>query len=345
MTKTKLDINAVAQEFTDYLNEFHSFREPYDDEMDVELNDHFSRILREQSKRGYFNFYKNPQGIKRPFFSPSSAGKSDRELYEKVRKSPKDPHEPSPHRRRWTALGSKIGDLIQREIMLAERHYYDFTGKPSPFYFAKNEDGAPLYEHFTKTMHEIEHDGETFAMYGLGDGIIEYLTEDGEIVHIGLEIKSKQQSYATTSLKSMKEPKAEHVMQSVCYSEMYGLDYFLVMYVNASKKAWNMTPEEFEKNPDIRVFGVEITEADRTAVKDKFASVTRAARLGEAPPLDLLEWTFFEYKQTVAETMTDEEYEEVKTIANRVVRSNLPDWKKRGAIEAYEYIKSIREAF
>ena len=339
-----IDIHEIAKEFYEYLNEFHSYDQPYNDEMDAELNDHFSRILREQSKRDYFSFSTNPQGVQRPFFSPSSAGKPERELYEKVRKSPKDPRKPEPQQRRWTALGSMIGDLIQREIMLAERHYLKFTGKKPRFWFAKNEDGAPLYEHFTKVMHEVDHDGEHFAIYGLGDGILEYVTEDGEVLHIGLEIKSKQQSYSATSLKTMKEPKEDHVLQSVCYSEMYGLDYFLIVYVNASKKAWNMTPEELEANPDIRVFGVEITEEDRNAVKSKFAAVTRAARLGEAPPLDLLEWRFFEYKQSVAKSLTDEEFEEVKSFANRVVRSKLPDWKKRGAIEAYEYIKSVREA-
>ena len=339
-----IDINAVAAEFTDFINEFHSYPQPYDSPMDIELNRQFADILEKQDKYGYFNFKKNPDGIERPFFSPSSAGKSERELYEKVLKSPKDTQKPQPHQRRWTAIGTKIGDMMQREILLAERHYQKFTGKMPRFRFARNAEGAPLFEEFTKTIHEVQHNGEHFGILGLGDGILEYISEDGEIINIGLEIKSKQQAYSTTNEKNMTEPKEEHRLQTVCYSEMYGLDYFFIVYVNASKKAWNMSPEEFADNPDFRVFGNEVTEDDRLAVFDKFAAVTKAAREGNPPPLDLTAWMFFEYKNHVAKTLTDEEFSDIRATANRAVRSGLPKWKKDGILNAYTFIKDVREA-
>ena len=338
-----IDINAIAKEFYEYLNEFHSYSQPYDEEMDIFLHESFAKVLREQSKKGYFNFRSNPDGVSRPLFSPSSAGKSDRELYEKVIKSKKDEQKPRPYQRRWTSLGTQIGDMLQREIMLAERHYEKFTGKRVPFYFAKNEENMPLYEHTIKVIHEVAHAGEQFAIYGLGDGILEYVTEDGEVVHIGLEIKSKQQSYSATSPKSMKEPKEAHRLQAVSYSEMYGIDYFLIVYVNASKKSWSMDEAEFEKSPDIRVFGVEITDEDRRVVMDKFARVTKAARLKEPPALDLSEWRFFEYKESVAKSLSDAEVDQIRSTANRAVRSGLPQWQKQGYIDAYEYIRNIRE--
>jgi len=334
-----IDIEAIAQEFTDYLNEFHSYQQPYDDEMDAKLYEQFAGILRKQAKWGYFDWSK-----KRPYFGPSSAGRSDRELYEKVRKSPRDNTKPQPQQRRWTALGEQIGGLVQREIMLAERHYPKFTGKPSRFRFKRNSEGAPLYEHFTKKMHEVNYDGEEFAIFGLGDGILEYLTDDGEWLPIGLEVKSRQTSYAETSKARMQEVKSDHRLQTVCYGEMYGLNYFLTIYLNSSKKAWNMTDEERVKSPDFRVFGYEITEDEKNEVKAKFARVTRMAREGKAPKVELESWLFNDYKTHIAKSLTDEEYEELRQQALLMQNSGLPDWKKRQYAQAVDFITQTRES-
>ncbi|MGM0836011.1 MAG: hypothetical protein ACQEV7_07630 [Bacillota bacterium] len=310
--------------------------------MDAELHTQYARILREQSKWGAFNWKTSPDGTPRPHFGPSSAGKSDRELYEKVRKSARDDRQPQPQQRRWTALGSFVGDLMQREILLAERHYEKFTGKQPRFKFARTDRNEPMFEHFTKVMHEIEHDGEKFAIFGLGDGILEYVTEDGEVIRIGLEVKSKQGSYADTSPARMREPKRDHFLQTVCYSDMYALDYFFIVYVNTAKKAWNMTDEEREKSPDFRVFGVEITDADRNEVKSKFARVTKAAREGKAPAVELDSWLFCEYKGVIATALNDEELAAVKNQVRLAMRSGLPDWKKQKYYDAYEEIKALR---
>lgn len=334
---TQLNMDVVAQEFTDYLNEWHSYQQPYDDMMDAELYEQFAAELRKQAKWGYFDWSKQ-----RPHFGPSSAGRSDRELYEKIRKSPRDQNRPQPQQRRWTALGEQIGGLVQREIMLAERHYTKFSGKPVRFRFKRNTDGAPLYEHFTKKMHEVEHDGESFAIFGLGDGILEYLTAEGEWIPIGLEVKSRQTSYAETSHNRMKEVKEEHRLQTVCYSEMYTLDYFLTIYVNSSKKAWNMTDQDRVKSPDFRVFGYAITEDERNAVKTKFARVTKMAREGTPPKVELDSWLFCDYKTHIAKTLTEEEFEELREQALLMQRSGLPDFKKRQYAEAVDFIAAER---
>lgn len=329
---------AIADDFVAYLNEFHTYDQPYDDRMDAELHEQYARILREQSKWGYFDFNS------RPFFSPSSAGRCDRELYEKVRNSPKDKRAWQPQQRRWTALGGAVGDLIQREIMLAERHYKKFTGKEPRFRFARTERGEPCFEHFTKKMHEIEHDGEKFAIFGLGDGILEYTDEEtGEVLRVGLEVKSKQQSYADTSERRLQRPNLDHSLQTVCYSEMYGIDYFIILYVNTAKKAWNMTDDDRRKSPDIRAFGAYITQQDRNNVLDKFAEIVRRVREEDAPLPDLSAWKFNEYKTTIAQGLTDEEVEQLRKTAERAQKSGLQDWQKRSYAEAIEEIESIRE--
>lgn len=334
---TQLNMEQVAQEFTDYLNDWHTYQQPYDDAMDAQLYEQFAAILRKQSKFGYFD-WKKP----RPHFGPSSAGRSDRELYEKVRKAPRDQNRPQPQQRRWTALGEQIGGLVQREIMLAERHYTKLSGKPVRFRFKRNADGAPLYEHFTKKMHEVEHDGESFAIFGLGDGILEYLTDTGEWIPIGLEVKSRQTSYAETGPFRMKEVKSDHFLQTVCYSEMYQLSNFLIIYLNSSKKSWNMTDEERVKSPDFRVFGYNITEEDKNSVKDKFARVTRLAREGTPPKLELEHWQFNEYKRHIATTLTEDEITELHEQTALMRNSSLPDWKKRQFTDAMTFISGVR---
>lgn len=333
----------IAADFTEFLNEFHTYQQPYDDQMDADLHEQYARILREQSKWGYFDFRKGPDGVKRPHFSPSSAGKSDRELYEKVKKSPRDETPPKPWQRRWTSLGGDIGGNIQREIMLAERHFKKFTGKNPRFKFERTDRNEPCFEHFTKKMHEIEYDGERFAMFGLGDGILEYTTDDGELIRVGLEIKSKQQSYADTSERRLPSPKHDHEKQTVSYSEMYGLDYFVILYVNASKKGWFMSDEDFEKSPDIRAFGKYIPQSERDELNAKYARVVKAAREGTPPPLDIQSFRFNDYKTAIAKSLTDDEFTQLKAQVRQAQRGNLQAWQKQSLLDSFLTIQEIRE--
>ncbi|MEV2661814.1 hypothetical protein ABNC42_14855 [Paenibacillus larvae] len=199
-----------------------------------------------------------------------------------------------------------------------------------------------MFEEFAKKSHAITHQNKKFAIYGTCDGILLYTSEDGETIRVGLEIKSKQTTYSQTSLYSMREPKEDHVKQTVCYSIMYGVDYYIILYVNASKKGWNMSEEDYAKSPDIRAFGINITDDMRNEVIDTFASVLKSVEKRTPPALDIEKWTFNNYKRACALSLSYEEVDDIKRKSDRMLRSSLPDWKKSVYRECVEYITTIR---
>lgn len=330
----QLDINKVAEEFTDFLNTFHSFREPWDDKLDAWLHECYAKELRKFKKYDF-----NGQ----PYFSPSSANNCPRELYVKIKGAKRDEEDVQPHQRRWTAQGTAIGDWLQREILLAERHYKKFTGEEPHFKMARTNEGTPFFEDFVKNMKVIEHNGVKFSLFGTCDGVLLYKTDTGEVIRVGLEIKSKQTTAAKTSEYSMRRPQDDHVRQVICYSMMYDLDYYLIVYVNTSKKSWFMTPDEFKKNPDFRVFGIEVTNKMKTDVLDYFASIIKAVNENNPPKLDLNKWTFNNFKTACAKSLTDNEYDEIKTLVKYILKSSLPDWRKQQYYIAFQFIKQIRK--
>jgi hypothetical protein len=103
-----------------------------------------------------------------------------------------------------------------------------------------------------------------------------------------------------------------------------------------------MTDEEHEKAPDFRVFGVEITDEMKEKILDKFANVTRCVAEGVKPALDLESFRFNNFKRSCAESLDTEELAEIQSQVERMQRSSLPDWKKRGYVEALEFIENVR---
>lgn len=283
-----------------------------------------------------------------PYFSPSSANSDKRELYEKLRGAPRDKVGRPPHQGRWTRIGTAIGDVIQRDILFAERHYEKAAGEAPRFKFERTDDGRPMFEDFAKKSHVVEHNGKKFALYGTCDGILRYISEDGELLRVGLEVKSKQTTSAQTSDYSTRYgPKEDHVKQCVCYSIMYGtdaepIDYYIILYVNASKKSWEMDAADYAKNPDTKAFGVAISDDDRKSVLYYFADVLESVSIGKAPKLDPEKFTFNNFKRACALSLTEDEYTEIGRYVERLASSNLPEFKKRGPVEAYELITRIR---
>lgn len=330
----------IAQDFKDFLDEFHLYDQPYDDVMDAEFHEQYARILREQNadKNAWKKYVYGPDGNKRPTFAPSSAGKDERQLYSKAMygRKGKDEEKPNLNQRDWRGLGSEVGAYIQREVMLAERHFEKFTGKKPRFKFERTDRGEPAFEHFVKKVHEIEHNGEKFGLNGLPDGILEYTTDEGEVLRVGLEVKSFQKSY--TDFKKFIKPKEDHVLQTHVYNEMYDLDYTIVLYFLTYGADWK---RDFSR---IKTFGRYFPKEARVPLLDKFARVTEAWRTKTPPSIDFDGWNFNDYKTKIAEDVTDEEFEEVKETVRRYLKSGLPEWKKRQAHEAYEFIKSVREA-
>lgn len=323
----------IAADFEEFLDNWHAAPETFDNELDALIHRWYYEIL---SKRQYFDFKAQP------YFSPSSANSCQRELYEKLRGAKRDQTDIKPYQGRWQRIGTAIGDIIQRDILFAEKHYERVVGEKPRFRFERTPEGYPMFEEFAKSLVPIEYDGQKFALYGTCDGVMLYTTDDGELLRVGLEVKSKQTSYSKTNERSMNEAMDDHYWQATAYSIMYDLDYYIILYVNASKKAWVMTDEEYRKNPDRRAFGIEISKRAQDELLDRFASVVKAARDEKPPKLELDKWTFNNYKTACALSLTDEELVELRAWVGRVWKSQLPDWRKAQYVEALEFIEEVR---
>lgn len=332
----------IAADFTAFLDGWHSAPETFDDELDAQIHRWYSDILSDSKRKVW-----PPRNI--PYFSPSSAKSDARGLYEKLRGGKRDCGGQAPHQGRWTRIGTAVGDVIQRDILFAEKHYAGVAGETPVFSFERNARGEPFFEDFAKTSATFTHNGETFALYGTCDGIMRYTSVSGRTIRVGLEVKSKQTTAAKTSDFSTRNgPEEGHVKQCVCYSLMYGtdaepIDYYVILCVNAAKKAWDMTAEDYAKNPDIKAFCIEVTDDMRREVLDHFAGITRMVRMCEAPPLDLAEWAFNGYKRACALSLSAEEYEALERQVSAVQRSGLKDHEKRKYAEAFAEITKIRE--
>lgn len=216
----------------------------------------------------------------------------------------------------------------------------------------RNGKAEPMFEDFAKMNKPIYGpDGHLlFNLYGTCDGIMRYVTDDGEIIRVGLEVKSKQGTYSKTSSFAQRNgPEEKHAKQCVCYSLMYSeadepLDYYVILYVNGSKRAWNMSAEDYEKNPDIAVHCIEITDADRAAVVEHFARIVLDAEEGTPPPLSIEDWTFNSFKTACAAGLSEDEVAQLERQVDAIQRSGLKDWQKRQYAEALAEIKAIRES-
>lgn len=330
MTNNNELLTQIEGDLVALLDDYHSLPEIWDNELDAQIH----------------RWYSDPPEVwpKRPYFSPSSANACPRELYLKAKRAKKDEFRRQPHQGRWQRIGTQIGDIIQRDLLFIEKHYERMTGNKPRFTFERNDAGQPMFEDFAKTNKYVDHWGESFFLYGAPDGIMRYTTDDGEVIRVGLEIKSKQTTPARTSLHSMRSPDDNHVKQCVAYSEMYDVDYYVILYVNAAKKSWVMDNNEYDKTPDLRAFAIEITDEDRAELFNFLSKVTKDIRTNTPPPMDLSKFTFNNYKTACAESLTDEEYEEIKTQVKRYLRSSLPDWRKQQYYDAFEFITEVREA-
>lgn len=315
----------IADDFIAHLDAFHSIAEVWDNDLDAQIA----------------GWYANPPKVwpKRPYFSPSSANACPRNLYYKAKKAPKDEMKKQPHQSRWQKIGTGIGDMIQREVLSMERNYEDKLGESPRFRFERNEDGTPVFEDFAKKNVPVTHKGRKFYLYGTGDGVMEYITEDGEKLRIGLEVKSKQTSAARTSAYSMRAPEESHVKQCACYAEMYDLDMFIILYVNAAHKGWVYTDEDYAKTPDIRAFGIHVTEQDKSKVFDRFAAITDSIKAGKPLHIDPTSWLFNPYKTQIAQDIEPDELARLRKLKEQAIHSSLPDWKKRPYVEVVEFIE------
>ncbi len=317
----------IALDFEELLDTWHAQPERFDNALDAQIH----------------RWYSKPPKVfpNKPYFSPSAANACPRELYMKATGAKRDIGERQPHQGRWTRIGTAIGDVIQRDLLFIEKHYEKQLGQAPQFTFEYNADGTPQFEDFAKLNKQIEHNGHTFHLYGTCDGIMKYISEDGEVLRVGLEIKSKQTSYSKTSYYSMKQPDDKHVKQCVTYSLMYDVDYYVILYVNASKKSWVLNDEDLSKGSDIRAFGLYITDDMRKEVLDYFTEVLDAINSGKPPKMSLSKYTFNNFKRACAESLTDDEMESLREWKERARKSNLKDFQKRQYLDAFTEIEAM----
>jgi len=325
------DINPqdIADDLIEHLDNWYSMPETYDNELDTQIH----------------KWYVDAPNIypKRPYFSPSAATACPRELFYKAKRAPKDSFRKQPHQGRWTSIGTAIGGIIQRDILAMERNLEDKTGAASRFRFERTAKGFPMFEEFAKKNHPVTHGNKSFYLFGLPDGIMEYTTESGEVIRVGLEVKSKQSTPARTSLYSMKQAEGKHVKQCVCYAEMYNVDYYVILYVNAAHKGWTISDEDYRKNPDIRAFGLQITDGDKTQVFDRFVKVLDSVERNEPLPLDIDNFTFNSYKEIIAKELPQKDFDELQGYARRVAHSDLPAFQKANVAKAAAQLDELRE--
>lgn len=279
---------------------------------------------------------------KRPYFSPSSLNSCPLELYLKAKGKSRDNIEHLPHIGRWQRLGGIGGDMLQREILMMERHYERVTGEPSKFKFVRNTDGTPMFEEFAKKSHPISIDGEAFYLFGAPDGIMEFTDDDGSVIRVGLEVKSKQTTNARTSAFSMREAETSHYVQSVAYAEMYDCEYYIIAYINYSKKGWFMTAEDYNKTPDFRAFCYYISEQEKFTTLLYPAEVQKAVNSSEPPKLDITKYTFNNFKQACADALTDEDMEQLEEQVKAMMDAPMKKFLKDGLKRDLNHIKELR---
>lgn len=307
------------------IDDWHSRQELFDNKLDA-------LILRQQAdaltKFTRFDFKSQP------YFSPSATDSCPRELFVKMKGAKRDVQTRPPYQGRWTRLGTMFGDMLQRDLLFIEK-YVD----GAPFIPERTDEGYPMWEDFAKKLHVIDDNGVRFSLFGKPDGILRHVPTG---IRVGLEIKSKQTTHSRTSLYSMREPEESHVKQCVAYAIMYDVSEYLIVYGNLSKKSWEMSDEDYEKNPDIRVFHVTITDEMKRDLVSQLSGVVQAFHNDTPPPLDLSRWTFNNYKTACALSLTDDEIDDIRSQVVRVKKSRLPEWKKRGYVEALEFIEAVR---
>lgn len=257
-----------------------------------------------------------------PFFRSSGTGKCLREQTLRAIDALEgtdrtDKRIVQPHQNRWQNIGTAIGDIVQMYVLMMEKHYERLVGEPCLFRFERTPEGYPMFEEFSTEFQEFRSGKINFITGGSLDGIMIYTDPDtGKEHRVGLEVKSKQSTYAATGHWSMKEANSKHVWQVTNYAMLKDLDQYLIVYVNASHKSWNISDEDYAKYPDFRVFGVETPEEKKKEVRNRFFSAVEMAHEGVFPKLSLADWTFNDYKTACALSLTYKEFEELKREAH-----------------------------
>ncbi|PHB23081.1 hypothetical protein COE80_19405 [Bacillus pseudomycoides] len=329
----------IASEFEAHMNEFHSFNVQDSDDVMLYWHQCFTDVL----KRGV---QKPPKGTS--FIRPSIIGSDPQQIYWYLKREKDDTGKlpQDPRLTRWQAIGTVVGDMWQKQVLHYEKFYEKVTGKPKAFKFERNERNEyyePMFEEFARKWTSFVHNGKTYYLYGTTDGIMLYKDyQTGKVLRVGLEIKSKQTSYSATSRWTMRQSQEKHRKQVTTYSLMYGVDYWIILYQNCSKKGWRYTKEDTQKYPDFRVFGIYVTDTMKENLMSEIESYYDSLE-GDKPKLDLMSWEFNNYKIKCIQEMTEQElYELGREYHEEIsVDPSLKSFEVKTAFEALDEIQRL----
>lgn len=292
----------LEHDFLSMINTYDSFPEIHDKQIDLYLLETEVALLKKEMNEPYERFIG---------FTPSSANSCKRELYHKLKGDKRDREPQQPHQNRWKELGTLTGKMMQRKLLFIAKHYKQLTGEEPPFkplFLNMNGLKVPAWEGFAQVQKVYNHNGLEIPIQGQPDGILIY--KDGK--RVGVEFKTKQTSYNKTSNYSLREAQQDHVKQVYAYSKLYGLDEYLIVYVNLAKKSWELNEEDQMKYQDIRAFYVNVDEERKIKLLDEFAEVVEAVKENKPPKIDVDKWAFNNFKRAIAESATDEEIKELE---------------------------------
>ncbi|MDR5022701.1 hypothetical protein FOL75_12175 [Bacillus thuringiensis] len=246
---------------------------------------------------------------------------------------------------RWQAIGTVVGDMWQKQVLSAEWHSrkgvfdFDFAFERLARDYGHGMKMYPAFEEFTR---ETAHLGDV-PLHGTCDGILRHFHSEGNKIsatRIGFEVKSKQTSYASTGGYSMKGEDPKHVRQAKTYALMYDLDYYFFVYQNCAKKSWNMTEEDKQKYPDLRIFGIYISPEEKAEHVKYLKYLWELQNSEEKPKLNLLKWNFNAYKKTILEDMTREDFAYLTNQILSIENGKYSAFEKKSARDAYDEIEA-----
>lgn len=204
-------------------------------------------------------------------FNPSGASKTVMDLYLKA-KGYKEQSIMFPYHKRWVRNSTAVHEAVQRDLLYAEK----VLNNPK-YTVLKTDDGLPMWESNILKWVELEHKGERFILNGMSDGILRH-EPTGKTV--GFELKTKTNTIGQTGYYKMKDPADYHVDQTVAYYLLYGIRDYVIFYEGVVKDHWGKGEEA---KPDIRSFGVHITDEMVENVLDKWAYVAKCVREDKMP--------------------------------------------------------------
>lgn len=267
-----------------HLNEISS--KDYFDIIEVE-----ELVLKEQAHA--IHVMKTPKAYPKnlPRFSPSSSDKCERELFLKSIKADKDESTGHAFQRRWTRNSTAVHGAVQKTLLEAEimLDHPDFRVVRVEEGLAK---GLPAWEKNIEGWKVIKHNGVTFVLFGMCDGLLKY--KDG--TKVGFEYKTKSNSVA--QIKQIKEPQESHRLQVVAYSILFDVNEWLITYESVAKDKWS-TGENARL--DFKVFYVNVSDLDRKRLLDKWAEVAENIEDGEISRPNYSKCLFCPYKTKCAE--------------------------------------------